>query len=94
MRRPGTDPPPLGRHDQTGRGVTGTRPAPDIPLAHELVDEPTGGLPWEALRAYGGPGPTVPLGPLSEPARALAVGREDVAMKLLAPWKEIFGREC
>ncbi|MCX4574005.1 DNA polymerase III subunit alpha [Streptomyces sp. NBC_01571] len=50
-------------------------------------------VPWEALREHGGPGLTVLLGPLSEPVRALAVGREDVAMKLLAPWKEIFGRE-
>ncbi|MGW0832885.1 DNA polymerase III subunit alpha [Streptomyces prunicolor] len=49
-------------------------------------------VPWEALRAYGGPGLTVLLGPLSEPVRALSVGREDVAMKLLAPWREIFGR--
>ncbi|MEW2115704.1 DNA polymerase III subunit alpha [Streptomyces sp. NPDC005474] len=48
-------------------------------------------VPWEALRAYGGPGLTVLLGPLSEPVRALTVGREDVATKLLAPWKEIFG---
>jgi error-prone DNA polymerase len=47
---------------------------------------------WEALREYGGPGLTVLLGPLSEPVRALAVGREDVATGLLAPWKEIFGR--
>ncbi|WLQ43949.1 DNA polymerase III subunit alpha [Streptomyces laculatispora] len=47
---------------------------------------------WEALREYGGPGLTVLLGPLSEPVRALAVGREDVAVRLLAPWKEIFGR--
>ncbi|MFC5199450.1 DNA polymerase III subunit alpha [Streptomyces kaempferi] len=50
-------------------------------------------VPWEALREYGGPGLTVLLGPLSEPVRALSVGREDVAMKLLAPWTEIFGRE-
>ncbi|MGW6569025.1 DNA polymerase III subunit alpha [Streptomyces sp. NPDC054975] len=48
-------------------------------------------VPWEALRTYGGPGLTVLLGPLSEPVRALAAGREDVAMKLLAPWQEIFG---
>ncbi|WSQ08050.1 DNA polymerase III subunit alpha [Streptomyces sp. NBC_01231] len=46
---------------------------------------------WEALREYGGPGLTVLLGPLSEPVRALTAGREDVAMKLLAPWREIFG---
>ncbi|MFE9609174.1 DNA polymerase III subunit alpha [Streptomyces sp. NPDC006012] len=49
-------------------------------------------VPWKALREYGGPGLTVLLGPLSEPARALSAGREDVAMKLLAPWKEVFGR--
>ncbi|WP_019066198.1 DNA polymerase III subunit alpha [Streptomyces hokutonensis] len=49
-------------------------------------------VPWEALREYGGPGLAVLLGPLSEPVRALSVGREDVAMKLLAPWKEVFGR--
>ncbi|MFE2945275.1 DNA polymerase III subunit alpha [Streptomyces sp. NPDC059255] len=46
---------------------------------------------WEALRAHGGPGLTVLLGPVSEPVRALAAGREDVAARLLAPWKEIFG---
>ncbi|MEU5536676.1 DNA polymerase III subunit alpha [Streptomyces sp. NPDC020362] len=49
-------------------------------------------VPWEALREYGGPGLVVLLGPLSEPVRALSVGRGDVAMKLLAPWQEIFGR--
>ncbi|MFF2995585.1 DNA polymerase III subunit alpha [Streptomyces sp. NPDC057950] len=49
-------------------------------------------VPWAALREYGGPGLTVLLGPLSEPVRALSVGREDVAMRLLAPWKEIFGK--
>ncbi|WP_405994296.1 DNA polymerase III subunit alpha [Streptomyces sp. NBC_00986] len=49
-------------------------------------------VPWEALREYGGPGLTVLLGPLSEPVRALSVGREDVATKLLAPWREVFGR--
>lgn len=48
-------------------------------------------VPWEALREYGGAGLTVLLGPLSEPVRALAAGREDVAEKLLAPWREIFG---
>ncbi|WP_445525014.1 DNA polymerase III subunit alpha [Streptomyces cyslabdanicus] len=49
-------------------------------------------VPWEALREYGGPGLVALLGPLSEPVRALSVGREDVAVRLLAPWKEIFGR--
>ncbi|WP_127360276.1 DNA polymerase III subunit alpha [Actinacidiphila soli] len=46
---------------------------------------------WEALREHGGAGLTVLLGPLSEPVRALAAGREDVAVKLLAPWREVFG---
>ncbi|MFQ3555465.1 DNA polymerase III subunit alpha [Streptomyces gramineus] len=50
-------------------------------------------VPWEALRTYGGPGLTVLLGPLSEPARALSAGREDAAMRLLAPWREIFGKD-
>lgn len=48
-------------------------------------------VPWAALREHGGPGLTVLLGPLSEPVRALAAGREDVAVRLLAPWREIFG---
>ncbi|MEU6196936.1 DNA polymerase III subunit alpha [Streptomyces sp. NPDC047061] len=50
-------------------------------------------VPWKALREYGGPGLTVLLGPLSEPVRALSVDREDVAVRLLAPWQEIFGRD-
>ncbi len=46
---------------------------------------------WQALREHGGSGLTVLLGPLSEPARALAAGREDVAVRLLRPWWEVFG---
>jgi error-prone DNA polymerase len=48
-------------------------------------------VPWEALRAYGGPGLAVLLGPVSEPARALSAGREDAAARLLEPWREVFG---
>ncbi|MFG1807259.1 DNA polymerase III subunit alpha [Streptomyces sp. NPDC049040] len=48
-------------------------------------------VPWEALREHGGAGLTVLLGPLSEPARALAAGREDLAVRLLRPWWEVFG---
>ncbi|SEG80601.1 DNA polymerase III, alpha subunit [Actinacidiphila yanglinensis] len=48
-------------------------------------------VPWEALRAYGGPGLVVLLGPLSEPVRALSAGREDAAVRLLEPWREVFG---
>lgn len=54
-----------------------------------------GGAPvrvsWDALRAHAGPGLTVLLGPLSEPARALAAGRPDAAEQLLRPWWELFG---
>ncbi|WP_407564019.1 DNA polymerase III subunit alpha [Streptomyces sp. 184] len=48
-------------------------------------------VPWQALREHGGAGLVALLGPLSEPAQALAAGREDVAAKLLAPWREVFG---
>ncbi|MFD9688448.1 DNA polymerase III subunit alpha [Kitasatospora sp. NPDC059088] len=47
-------------------------------------------VPWEALREHGG-GLTVLLGPGSEPVRALAAGRADVAAGLLGPWREVFG---
>ncbi|MEW2623057.1 DNA polymerase III subunit alpha [Streptomyces sp. NPDC048106] len=50
-------------------------------------------VPWTALREHGGPGLLVLLGPLSEPVRALSVGREDVAARLLTPWREVFGGE-
>ncbi|MFI0722146.1 DNA polymerase III subunit alpha [Streptomyces sp. NPDC021224] len=50
-------------------------------------------VPWEALREHGGAGLTALLGPVSEPVRALAAGREDVAVALLRPWWEIFGTE-
>ncbi|MFH7335441.1 DNA polymerase III subunit alpha [Streptomyces sp. KHY 26] len=50
-------------------------------------------VPWTALREHGGPGLIVLLGPLSEPVRALSAGREDVAVRLLAPWREVFGGE-
>ncbi|MHA4816910.1 DNA polymerase III subunit alpha [Streptomyces aculeolatus] len=48
-------------------------------------------VPWQALREHGGAGLVALLGPLSEPVRALAAGREDTAAKLLAPWREVFG---
>ncbi|WP_432251867.1 DNA polymerase III subunit alpha [Streptomyces sp. HNM1019] len=67
-----------GAHGTTGTGArtaSGTAPV----------------VPWEALREHGGPGLTVLLGPLSEPVRALSAGQEDIAVRLLAPWKEIFG---
>ncbi|MFD6329245.1 DNA polymerase III subunit alpha [Streptomyces niveus] len=54
----------------------------------------TGGVPvvgWDALGVFGTRGLTVLLGPVSEPVRALAAGRPDVAERLLAPWRELFG---
>ncbi|MFI1867003.1 DNA polymerase III subunit alpha [Streptomyces jumonjinensis] len=67
---------------------------------------PVDGFPvvsWEALRRHagsgagsgpgGGPGSGLIalLGPLSEPLRALSAGRPDLAERLLAPWREVFG---
>lgn len=46
---------------------------------------------WEALREHAGEGLVVLLGPMSEPVRALAAGRADVAQRLLAPWRELLG---
>jgi error-prone DNA polymerase len=54
----------------------------------------TGGIPvvdWTALHAYAGRGLTVLLGPESEPVRALATGRPDVAAELIAPWRRLLG---
>ncbi|MCM2391409.1 DNA polymerase III subunit alpha [Streptomyces albipurpureus] len=61
---------------------------------------PVGGSPvvsWSALRQYagggreGGAGLIALLGPVAEPLRALAAGRPDLAERLLAPWREVFG---
>ncbi|MFF4227996.1 DNA polymerase III subunit alpha [Streptomyces sp. NPDC001820] len=46
---------------------------------------------WEALREHAGEGLIALLGPVSEPVRALSVGRPDIAEQLLAPWREVFG---
>ncbi|WP_060880746.1 DNA polymerase III subunit alpha [Streptomyces scabiei] len=43
----------------------------------------------EMLAEHAGDGLTVLLGPASEPLRALAAGRPDVAERLLAPWRQI-----
>ncbi|MBL1068856.1 DNA polymerase III subunit alpha [Streptomyces sp. 7-21] len=45
-------------------------------------------LPWDQA---GGEGVTVLLGPDSEPGRALAAGRPDLAARLLALWREVYG---
>lgn len=55
---------------------------------------PAGGPPtasWEMLAQYADDGLMVLLGPASEPLRALATGRADVAERLLAPWQRVVG---
>ncbi|RII07969.1 DNA polymerase III subunit alpha [Streptomyces sp. YIM 130001] len=46
---------------------------------------------WGSLLEHVGEGLCVLLGPVSEPVRALAHGRPDVAGRLLAPWRELAG---
>ncbi|MFB6832612.1 DNA polymerase III subunit alpha [Streptomyces hydrogenans] len=46
---------------------------------------------WESLGQYTGQGLVVLLGPASEPVRALAAGRADVAERLLLPWAAVAG---
>ncbi|MBD0744344.1 DNA polymerase III subunit alpha [Streptomyces sp. CBMA152] len=57
-----------------------------ITAAHTTADRPV--LSWPALPADG---LTVLLGPDSEVGRALAGGRPDRAVRLLAPWRELYG---
>jgi error-prone DNA polymerase len=55
---------------------------------------PSGAAPvvsWEALREYAGPDLTVLLGPPPNRCGLCLPGRPDVAEKLLAPWRELFG---
>ncbi|MDT9695963.1 MULTISPECIES: DNA polymerase III subunit alpha [Streptomyces] len=54
----------------------------------------SGGSPvvsWSVLRQYADEDLVVLLGPTSEPARALSAGRPDLAVQLLAPWRELAG---
>ncbi|MFD7555800.1 DNA polymerase III subunit alpha [Streptomyces sp. NPDC059835] len=56
--------------------------------------ETGGGFPvasWPDLQKYVGEGLTVLLGPASEPVRALAAGRPDLAEHLIAPWRDLAG---
>ncbi len=56
---------------------------------------PVDGFPvtsWEALQEGLGEDVVAILGPTSEPVRALAAGRPDVAERLLVPWREIAGQ--
>ncbi|MER5766950.1 DNA polymerase III subunit alpha [Streptomyces sp. NPDC001985] len=60
--------------------------------AHPVDGRPV--LSWAALRRWAGvpsAGLIALLGPVSEPLRALSAGRPDLAGRLLAPWRELFG---
>ncbi|MER7699218.1 DNA polymerase III subunit alpha [Streptomyces sp. NPDC096095] len=46
---------------------------------------------WETLARYAGEGLMALLGPASEPLRALAAGRADIAERLLGPWQQLVG---
>ncbi|MGW2016751.1 DNA polymerase III subunit alpha [Streptomyces sp. NPDC001927] len=65
-----------------------------VSSAHADVVGAAAGPPvadWPALRQYADVGLTILLGPASEPLRALAGGRPDIAERLLAPWRELTG---
>ncbi|MHA6764089.1 DNA polymerase III subunit alpha [Streptacidiphilus sp. PAMC 29251] len=70
----------MGSHDPGARAPGSRRPGSRRPL-----------LPWSAVQQWANDGLTVLLGPDSEPLRALAAGRQDRAVALLAPWREVFG---
>ena len=59
--------------------------------ADTTASEGVPAVDWPTLHAFAGRGLTVLLGPASEPVRALSAGRPDVAERLLAPWRELFG---
>ncbi|MDT0305810.1 DNA polymerase III subunit alpha [Streptomyces sp. DSM 44917] len=59
-----------------------------VTAAHARADTERPLLPWEEAH---GEGLTVLLGADSEPGRALAAGRPDLAAALLEPWRERFG---
>ncbi|MGK5533544.1 DNA polymerase III subunit alpha [Streptomyces sp. URMC 129] len=48
-------------------------------------------LPWAEPARGGLDGLVVLLGPAAGPGRALAAGRPDLAARLLAPWRDLFG---
>ncbi|MFD7897727.1 DNA polymerase III subunit alpha [Streptomyces sp. NPDC059743] len=63
-------------------------------LVSAAYAHPVDGFPvasWEGLREGLGEDVVAILGPTSEPVRALAAGRPDVAERLLVPWLEIAG---
>ncbi|MFJ2937928.1 DNA polymerase III subunit alpha [Streptomyces sp. NPDC087219] len=74
------------------RNVSGWGRLCRIVSAAHLADKvPTAS--WETLRAFAGEDLVVLLGPASEPMRALAGGRPDVAERLLEPWRDLAGAD-
>ncbi|MFY0512922.1 DNA polymerase III subunit alpha [Streptomyces anulatus] len=64
-------------------------------LVSAAYAHPVDGFPvasWEALQEGLGEDVVAILGPTSEPVRALAAGRPDIAERLLVPWREIAGQ--
>lgn len=84
----GTTPAGTAHADAAPAGTTPAHTTPATPTT------PAGGPPvvsWPVLERYADQGLVVVLGPASEPVRALAAGRPDLAERLLAPWREIAG---
>ncbi|WP_026179396.1 DNA polymerase III subunit alpha [Streptomyces hokutonensis] len=62
-----------------------------VSAAHAQADGSVPVVSWPVLREYAGQDLVVLLGPASEPVRALAGGRPDLAEDLLWPWRELAG---
>ena len=74
---------------QTGQGWA--RLCRLVSAAHAAAADGPPVLALSALAEHAGPGLIALLGPMSEPVRALAAGRPDVAEQLLGPWRALFG---
>ncbi|GAB1331646.1 DNA polymerase III subunit alpha [Streptomyces sennicomposti] len=64
-----------------------------VSAAHAEASGAAPVVSWPALRAHADQDLVVLLGPSSEPMRALSAGRPDVAEQLLAPWRELAGKQ-
>ncbi|MFB6864271.1 DNA polymerase III subunit alpha [Streptomyces virginiae] len=83
--------PPL-RVTLLARGAAGwARLCRLVSAAHAGAGDGPAVVSWEMLGQCADKGLVVLLGPVSEPVRALSVGRPDLAEDLLAPWRELAG---